>query len=174
MIEILSGILEACADVFPLQIRVVGEDLLFRRSCREHFQNIFDSDSHTANAWSAPALSGLDRNPRLKGCCCHDTVRPVGLASPLVCYVLQPSSKANDYDTFIRSFSIPGRDGESSGACEGPVCPTTTIRARHRQSSNASRGVGGVPKLKIRDEQQIDDRERVVGLHDDGDTSRRS
>ena len=81
--------------------------------------------------------------------------------------------KANDYDTFIRSFSIPGRGGESSSACEGPVCPTTTMRACHRHSSNASRGVGGVPKLEIRDEQQIDDRERVVGLHDDGDTSRR-
>jgi hypothetical protein len=63
MIEILSGILEACADIFPLQIGVVGENLLFCRSCREHFQDIFDTDSHAANAWSAAALSGLDRNP---------------------------------------------------------------------------------------------------------------
>jgi hypothetical protein len=33
-----------------------------------------------ANAWSAAAFSGLDRNSRLRGCCCHTAIiRPVGL-----------------------------------------------------------------------------------------------
>jgi hypothetical protein len=60
VIEILGGVFETRADVFPLQIRIVSENLIFRRSCSEHFQNVFDSDSHMADTRPAAAFFGID------------------------------------------------------------------------------------------------------------------
>jgi hypothetical protein len=54
-----------------LKVWVVGEDLFLRRSSREHFQNVFDPDSHVANARTATTLTGFDRDSRLKECVCH-------------------------------------------------------------------------------------------------------
>ena len=80
MIEILRGILEARADIFPLQVRVVGEDLILCRPGGEHVENVLHADAHVANTRPAPAFSGLDCDSRPRGCRCHaDLIRPVGV-----------------------------------------------------------------------------------------------
>ena len=60
VVEILSCVLEARADVVSLQVRIVGENLVFRLPGRKHFQNVLEPDSHVANARTAAALAGLD------------------------------------------------------------------------------------------------------------------
>jgi hypothetical protein len=65
MVDILGGIFEACSDVLPLQIRVVGEDLIFARPGSEHLENVFDTDPHVADAWSPAAFSRINGNSRL-------------------------------------------------------------------------------------------------------------
>lgn len=71
MVKVAGRILQASADVVLLEVWVVGEDLFLRRSSREHFQNVFDPDSHVANARTTTTLTGFDRDSRLKECVCH-------------------------------------------------------------------------------------------------------
>jgi hypothetical protein len=78
VVEILGGVLEARADVFPLQIRVVRKNLILCCPGSEHFKNVLDPNTHVANARSPPAFSGLNGDSRLSGCCCHHPIiRPV-------------------------------------------------------------------------------------------------
>jgi hypothetical protein len=80
MVEILGGVLKAGADVLPLQVRVVGKNLILRRSGSEHLKNVLDPYAHVTNARPPPALSGLDGDSRLRGCCCHMTIiRPASM-----------------------------------------------------------------------------------------------
>ena len=54
------GEAEAFADVFGLEVRVVGEDLRFAHSASEHAENGRDGDAEAADAGDSAHLVGVD------------------------------------------------------------------------------------------------------------------
>jgi len=62
-----SGIGKGCTDVCRLQIRVIGQDCLFRCTTGEQLEDISHADAHAADAGSSVALGGIDGDAVEKG-----------------------------------------------------------------------------------------------------------
>ena len=62
MIGSARGIGQGGANIFTGKIGIVGENLGFRRSGREHFQNVAHSNARARDNRSAAANSGIDDN----------------------------------------------------------------------------------------------------------------
>jgi|SRR4051812_19485207 hypothetical protein len=60
MINILCCVGNACANVFGLEVRKIPEYLLARRIACEDVEHIFDADPHPTDAWTPPALIGIN------------------------------------------------------------------------------------------------------------------
>ncbi len=54
---------KAGLDVFRFKVRKIGENLRFRNTSGQHFENIFDPDTHPPNAGTSPALLWVKGNP---------------------------------------------------------------------------------------------------------------
>ena len=63
MIQITCRISDACADILPLQIREVGQNLLILRAPSEHIQTLLHSNSHSPHAWPSSTLRRIDSDP---------------------------------------------------------------------------------------------------------------
>jgi len=62
VIGLAGRVFDGCQDVFVLQERVVGEDLLDGSSCSQQLEDIGDTNSQPANAGTPPALALFNRN----------------------------------------------------------------------------------------------------------------
>jgi hypothetical protein len=62
VVTLMCGVVQGRKDVFALQERVIGQDLLERGSCREQFEHIRNTDAQSTNAGASPALAGFHRD----------------------------------------------------------------------------------------------------------------
>jgi hypothetical protein len=62
MVGLSRGVLEARLDIFSFQIRVIFKDLFLRHARGKQIKDAFDTDTHTTDARSAAALSGVEGN----------------------------------------------------------------------------------------------------------------
>ena len=63
MVGLSRGVLKARLDIFSFQIRIIFKDLFLLHARGEQIKNVFDADTHTADARSAAALFGVEGNP---------------------------------------------------------------------------------------------------------------
>ena len=62
VIGLVGRVLDGCQDVFVLQERIVGQDLLDGSSCSQQLEDIGGTNSEPANAGTPPALALFNRN----------------------------------------------------------------------------------------------------------------
>ena len=60
MIGLMRRVLNGRENVFPLQVRIVGKDLVIRSAGAQKFEDVRHPNPQTANAWTATAFAGLD------------------------------------------------------------------------------------------------------------------
>ena len=63
MIDLCSRIFKTGSNIIRLEVWKIRKYLRFRSSACQHLENVFYSDPHSANAWTAAALLGVERDP---------------------------------------------------------------------------------------------------------------
>jgi hypothetical protein len=63
MTHLGCGVLETRPYIRGLKIGKVSQDCLLAGTPRQHIQDVFDADTHAANARAAAALLGIKSNP---------------------------------------------------------------------------------------------------------------
>jgi hypothetical protein len=57
VINLGGGVFEGRPNIVRFKVRKISEYLFFGSTAGEHIENIFDADSHTANAWTPATLT---------------------------------------------------------------------------------------------------------------------
>jgi hypothetical protein len=63
VVEVARGVGQAGADIFRFQVRIVREDFLSRGTTGQHVEDVFNTDTHSADTRASAALLRVDRDP---------------------------------------------------------------------------------------------------------------
>jgi len=63
VIDLGGGVFERGSNIVTFKIGKIGEYFFFRSTAGEHVENVFDTDSHPANARTAATLTRVRRDP---------------------------------------------------------------------------------------------------------------
>jgi hypothetical protein len=81
VVGLVGRILKRGEDIFFFQERIVRQNLFERCTCGEHFENVCNADSLSANARATAALSGFNADPT-KSISLHRSLLSVTIRNP--------------------------------------------------------------------------------------------